>query len=155
MVKIAIDPGGTNAGVAIQYQDGTVDAMRFSKYTLGEIAEEVRSAVYCMDDWELCGQAIIEKVHAFKGQGISSTFKFGKGTGRLIGMLETLHIPFKEVSPKAWMKELPINLPSGKDSKRARKNTIKEYSQRLNPKLKVTLEEADALAMLSVFDKVW
>jgi crossover junction endodeoxyribonuclease RuvC len=47
---------------------------------------------------------IIEKVHAMPGQGVSSTFSFGCGYGKLIGMCQALNVAFDLVLPNAWKK---------------------------------------------------
>lgn len=50
--------------------------------------------------------AYIESVHAMPGQGVSSVFKFGYVTGILHGVIRTLGIPLKLVTPQAWKKEI-------------------------------------------------
>jgi crossover junction endodeoxyribonuclease RuvC len=46
--------------------------------------------------------AIVEQVGSMPKQGLSSTFKFGTGYGQIIGMLQTLEIPYTLVRPQAW-----------------------------------------------------
>ncbi len=48
--------------------------------------------------------AYVEKVHAMPKQGSSSTFEFGYGVGVLHGVLASLKIPMKLVTPQAWKK---------------------------------------------------
>ena len=50
--------------------------------------------------------AAVEKVHAMPGQGVTSMFTFGKGYGALRMALIALGIPFRDVTPQAWQKEL-------------------------------------------------
>jgi crossover junction endodeoxyribonuclease RuvC len=45
---------------------------------------------------------VIEKVHSMPKQGVSSTFKFGKGYGIAIGVVQALGIPLIFVTPQAW-----------------------------------------------------
>lgn len=45
---------------------------------------------------------VIERVGAMPKQGLSSTFKFGRGFGQLIGMCQALRWPFILVTPQAW-----------------------------------------------------
>lgn len=44
----------------------------------------------------------LEKVSSMPGQGVSSTFAFGKGFGILIGMLTAHNIPLELVPPQKW-----------------------------------------------------
>jgi len=48
--------------------------------------------------------AVVEQVHSMPHQGVASTFSFGTNYGMLIGMLETLDIPFTTVTPGKWQK---------------------------------------------------
>jgi len=47
------------------------------------------------------GLAIVEKVHSMPGQGVSSTFKFGKGYGLVLGILGALAVPIELTTPQA------------------------------------------------------
>ena len=48
--------------------------------------------------------AVVEQVHSMPHQGVASTFSFGTNYGMLIGMLETLGIPYTTVTPGKWQK---------------------------------------------------
>lgn len=48
--------------------------------------------------------AVVEQVHSMPHQGVASTFSFGTNYGMLIGMLETLGIPYCTVTPGKWQK---------------------------------------------------
>ncbi len=50
----------------------------------------------------------LEIVHSMPSQGVSSMFTFGKGFGILLGIIGTLGIPLKMVTPRAWKKSLAI-----------------------------------------------
>lgn len=58
----------------------------------------------------------LERVHARPGQGVASTFSFGRVFGKTIACLEILGIPFRYVTPAVWVKKI---LPEGIDDKRA------------------------------------
>lgn len=47
---------------------------------------------------------VIELVHAMPKQGVTSMFNFGLGYGMLLGILDTLRIEKRKVSPQAWKK---------------------------------------------------
>ena len=48
--------------------------------------------------------AIVEQVGSMPKQGIVGAFTFGKGYGQIIGMLQTLGVPYTLVRPQAWKK---------------------------------------------------
>lgn len=49
-------------------------------------------------------KVFIEKVHAFTGQGVSSTFKFGANYGGLLGILGAMNVDYQLVIPRTWKK---------------------------------------------------
>jgi crossover junction endodeoxyribonuclease RuvC len=61
--------------------------------------------------------ALIERVGAMPGQGVSSTFKFGASFGVVCGVLAALEIPCHRVSPASWKKH--FRLSSDKEASRA------------------------------------
>lgn len=52
--------------------------------------------------------AWIEDVHAMPQQGVSSTFKFGRAHGTVIGVLGALDIPIRFVAPAKWKKHFGL-----------------------------------------------
>ena len=61
--------------------------------------------------------AVIETVHAFKGQGVSSSFVFGQSYGTALGVIGSCKIPLVKVSPQRWKKY--FGLDSDKEKSRA------------------------------------
>ena len=84
--------------------------------------------------------AVLESVHSMPGQGVASSFKFGKHFGMLVGMLTAAGIPYTLVRPQAWQKTL--GCLTGGD-----KNVSKRRAQQLYPNLKITHATADALLL--------
>lgn len=60
--------------------------------------------------------AVIERVNAFPGQGVSSVFNFGRAYGDVRGVVGALSIPLHLVSPQKWKKH--FGLSSDKDQSR-------------------------------------
>ncbi len=94
--------------------------------------------------------ARIELVHSFPGQGVSSTFKFGKGFGGLLMALDVIKIPYETVSPRSWQKELGVRPRKKKgkkflETKRQFKVRLKEHAQRLFPKFDIPVDPADSV----------
>ena len=144
MITIAIDPGKSGA-IAYQFQDKNTE----SYYCPDTIKDIVDLLEFLTAEFDCI--AILEKVHSFPGQGVVSTWKFAENYATWKTALTATKIPFKLVAPQLWQKTIG-NMPK---DKKDRKNYIKAYAQRLYPDIKVTLKNADALAMLSIFNKIW
>ena len=61
--------------------------------------------------------AVVERVHAMPGQGVTSTFGFGFGFGVLISALTTNKVQFITVTPQSWKKKFEL-IGLGKDASR-------------------------------------
>ncbi len=86
----------------------------------------------------------MESVHSFPGQGVSSSFTFGKGYGFLRGVLTALKIPFVDVSPMKWKKALGLTF-TAEDSKKDKKNGSKSLAQQWFPSIKINHSISEAL----------
>ena len=126
---IGVDPG-VNGGIAFLH-DGKVVAYKMPAterdiYDLLATGEESAPVVF------------LESVHSMPGQGVSSSFKFGRGYGFLRGAITALKYPLHDVSPQRWQRALGC-LTSGN------KNISKQMAQQLFPQLKITHSIADAV----------
>jgi len=63
-------------------------------------------------------KAIVEKVSAMPGQGVSSMFSFGRSVGIIEGVLAAKQIPVTFVTPQSWQKQ--SGAAKGKDGSRQR-----------------------------------
>ena len=86
---------------------------------------------------------MIESVHAFKGQEVSSTFAFGRNYGFLRGMLIAHKIPFEDVTPAKWQAALRVKAIKD-ESKTDHKNRLKGLAQQLFPYHQMMHAIADA-----------
>jgi crossover junction endodeoxyribonuclease RuvC len=66
--------------------------------------------------------AFVEQVGAMPGQGISSTFSFGKTFGIILGVVAALNITLTLVPPVRWKRELHVL--KDKDAARARASQL-------------------------------
>lgn len=82
--------------------------------------------------------AYIENVHSSPQMGVKSAFTFGMGYGGLRMALMCLGIPFTEISPGKWQREMHC-------SSKGDKNVTKARAQQLFPSLRITHWGADAL----------
>jgi len=62
--------------------------------------------------------AVIEKVSAMPGQGVSSMFSFGRSAGVIEGVLAALMVPQTFVQPAVWTRAITRGI--GKDASRSR-----------------------------------
>lgn len=147
---IAIDPG-KSGGIAVKFPKGTVlvfncpDSFYEMFWLLHEQVNLLSEHANGVEN--ILG--VLEKVHAMPGQGVTSMFTFGQGYGAWQMALIALKIPYIEVPPQTWMKKLGT-LPK---EKKERKNCIKDMMQKRYPNIKVTLNTADALAIMDVYSE--
>jgi hypothetical protein len=88
--------------------------------------------------------ACLEIASSRPGQGISSNFKFATSWGLLRGFLIALKIPFQDISPQKWTKNL--GLRAGKTTSYSqRKRLHKQWAQQWFPRLQITHHTADAI----------
>lgn len=60
--------------------------------------------------------AVVEKVGSMPGQGVASTFKFGKGYGSILGILAALDVPTELVTPQRWKGKVLAGTPKDKNA---------------------------------------
>jgi len=59
---------------------------------------------------------VIEQAQSMPKQGLVSTFRFGMHFGVLIGIVETLGLPFRLVRPQVWKQQVLIGTARDKDA---------------------------------------
>ena len=113
---MGIDPGAASGGIAFYFpshpqlitaEDMPTAAGHVDVATLAMRTEQMRPAL-----------AVIEMVGAMPGQGVASTFHFGKSYGAIIGVVATLKIPTHFVAPTKWKRH--YGLSKDKELSRAR-----------------------------------
>lgn len=115
---IGIDPG-LKGGVAIISPDGNINLFPTPLIAKEEI--DVLSLSKMLFQYRDC-HVVIEKVHSIFGVSAAANFSFGFGCGALYAMLKILEVPFTEVSPVTWQKEMwqgvsPVMIPTDKKTK--------------------------------------
>lgn len=145
-IWLGIDPGQSGGIACIgEMSNGrpsipwAVKMPQTDKDILDELNFKERFELIGDDDLQI--YACLERVHSMPGQGVSSSFKFGEGYGKLQMALIACKIPFDLVTPQGWQKEL--SCLTGGD-----KNVSKRRAQELFPEvLKITHATADALLL--------
>jgi crossover junction endodeoxyribonuclease RuvC len=110
---IGIDPGLHGAFAVIRDKDHVT----YRTFKIVEGAVDWHEVVAEFLELQKPGEsirAVIEKVGAMPGQGVTSMFNFGKNAGTIEGILIALRIPFSSVTPQAWKKEVLAGLDHGK-----------------------------------------
>lgn len=115
---IGIDPG-QDGGLALLSATGElIDVQRMPAID-SEVSGLLLSAL--LHDWrdmsrDAC-RVVIEQVHSLPGQGVSSTFKFGKSFGVALGVVQTMGFPMERVTPQTW-KRMFVLIGKDKDASR-------------------------------------
>jgi len=136
---IAIDPGA-KGGIAYRDQDGIMQAERMPD-GMTAICDRIRALGARGYDG-----AVVERVGTYvKGNAVGGAVKFARHCGWLDAALYMAGIGLVAwPTPRKWQRSLGT-LPKAKQD---RKRAIRERMARQHPHLRVTLQTADALAML-------
>jgi crossover junction endodeoxyribonuclease RuvC len=94
---IGIDPGKTGA-IAIII-DREIKIYDFGNPIIHRVLNMLKGCRSGM-------HAVLEKVHAMPGQGVSSMFSFGEAFGWWEGVLDALCIPYDLITPQKWQKRM-------------------------------------------------
>lgn len=151
-VILAFDPGTTGA-YALLHADGDL-IVRDLPVLKVKRGKTVRSEI---DLYELANQlrkiaaentitmAVVERVGSMPGQGLSSTFGFGRTYGVIQGVIAALQMPMHLVTPVTWKRALRV--PSEKDGARLRASEIfPQYSHHWSRVMDHNRAEAALLA---------
>jgi len=127
---IGIDPG-QSGGIAVS-RDGVMTACKMPE-TPHDVAEVLRQEI-----GDSACLVTLEQVHSMPGQGVASSFKFGRNYGFLEGVLVALRVPYQFVTPQKWQKAMGCMT-------RGDKNISKRAAQRRWPTQTITHAKADAM----------
>ena len=134
---LAIDPG-KNGGVAIVNRSGKVKVKRCPSdndpFKMANIIKKMTRRYKHI-------QIIIENVWAFPTDSAMTSFKFGTNFGIWLGILGTMGLPYRKVTPQTWQK---VYQPLSKE-KKERKNQLKTIAKDFYEK--ATLNTSDAILM--------
>lgn len=133
---IGLDPGKTGGICIFRIEDGKVVQVALSRLPVDEETSRAKidklllwasENTLLKEPWDI--HVFLEKVHAFRGQGVCSMFTFGRMYGVLEGFIDGLKlfadnhnvkVVQHDVSPKTWTKVLvPEASKSESDRKKA------------------------------------
>lgn len=104
---IGVDPGADGA-VALLFEDRTLEIV--------EVKDGEAAVLAALEWWpNECDLRLValEQVGAMPGQGVTSTFTFGRNYGWCQGVLDALKLPWKLVRPQEWQRGVVPSKPKG------------------------------------------
>lgn len=131
MIYVGVDPG-KKGGIGCVTDEGQYWAI-----SMPDNCRELLDEFYHIAAYGPCF-ALLEKVHSSPQMGVKSAFTFGEQRGQLLMSLCAAKIPFEEVTPSKWQKEM-------KCLSKGDKKVTKAKAQQLFPEVKVTHLTADSL----------
>lgn len=150
---VGVDPG-KNGGIAIikgnSMGDESVKVYRCPDNVLDLGYILTSNGLGVMRKEEL--HVLIEHVHAFPGQGVVSTFSFGRNLGWWEGAFGSLDLEHDFVAPKKWMSYYSTTPGM---SKRERKRFLRGIAERLFPNVKMTFNISDALLIANYCKEIY
>jgi len=128
-IILGVDPG-LSGGLA--FYDPTTDGLTVLEMPVhrlergGKLKREIDAIELArlVDAYGPVGQAIVERVGSMPGQGVASSFAFGKSYGIVLGILAANFIPVELVPPTVWKRAMGIAVGAGKDASRARASAL-------------------------------
>lgn len=111
MIYIGVDPGSKTGAYAALNDNGERWAIPWDNDGF-VLAMKAITTFRDRDGDRLA--AVVEKVNAIHGQGISSTWAFAENYGYIQGVLHGLGIPFQLVPPRVWKKEFSLTSDKAK-----------------------------------------
>jgi Holliday junction resolvasome RuvABC endonuclease subunit len=123
---LGIDPG-LEGGLAV-YAPDTNDVSAIRVPVIGEGSKRYVdvNAMWAWLQMQRPTEAILERVGAMPGQGLSSTFRFGDANGSLRATVMLFGIPLFKAEPRVWKKALGLT----KDGELSRQRAIEMFPQR-------------------------
>jgi crossover junction endodeoxyribonuclease RuvC len=118
MAYLGIDPGKSGAIAMVDKHGMTMDWIGLHE-TQSDIWKFVKLYARAID-W-----AIVEKVGARPGNGLSSTWKFAQSYGAALAMLIAADIPHEQHSPVKWQRRMGLIRPKLTNAEKKKVNKAK------------------------------
>jgi crossover junction endodeoxyribonuclease RuvC len=113
-----VDPGLSGA-IAFIRPDAAYGRNRLAVFDAPLIGGEFDGVAFAqLLNERLPDMVAIEHAFSRPGQGVSSTFKFGKTFGQMLGVIQALGLRYELVSPSVWKKHFKITPSAPKDASR-------------------------------------
>lgn len=113
MIYVGIDPGMKGGLSMLISANGRT---RISE--CWPMPESISNLVSLFNYFKTCKvTVIIEKAQPMPKQGSVSGFSYGVGYGKMLGIMAAMKIPYHEIRPAVWKKEILAGEPDKKDKK--------------------------------------
>lgn len=122
MIILGIDPGLNGAIAEYDTETGTVTIHDMPTMEVTRNGKKKREVNAQLLSQVIAGayakKAVVERVGAMPGQGVTSVFSFGRSVGIVEGVLAAYDIPMTIIIPTVWQKAVGVR--GGKDGSRER-----------------------------------
>ncbi len=112
-IVIGVDPGATGALAAITTTGQLLEIEDMPMVDSDVVGPLVWSWISDVTTGRDCVLTVIEHVHAMPKQGVSSSFRFGRGKGVLEGCAAALGCPIELPRPSAWKRDMALTRDKG------------------------------------------
>lgn len=127
---VGIDPGATG-GIFLLKVDENKQPISGKMLTCSSSDEDTVRAIMSQIEGKRVDLVVVEQVAAFPGQGVSSTFTFGKRYGVILGCLHSMGVKVMLVRSQKWQKDLGLTLPKGTGDDQPTPAKKKAYRRKL------------------------
>ncbi len=108
-VWCGIDPGKKGGYAFIKKSDDGTQNVSAKIWDDCDFVNDLNDLVAWVDRRNGSIVCAVEKVGSMHGQGVKSTFSFGKSAGYIEGVLTALKIPYQLVPPQKWKKSFSLS----------------------------------------------
>jgi hypothetical protein len=141
---IGIDPGASGALAVLDSEERLVETVRLRRADEpGGMALLIADAIAQTADAYEIACVTIERVAAYPGQGVSSTFAFGRAYGEALGAAVCSRCHVETVPPQRWQRDLSLTSGKGASKVEHKRHLRDTASARFQTRL--TLDECDAV----------
>jgi len=103
MIYIGVDPGSVSGALgALDHHGNYLEAFDIEHKDKHILALVFKSRILSIVDPREGAEICMEQVHSMPGQGVSSTFAFGRAVGVISAVCELSRWPVHLVSPRKW-----------------------------------------------------
>lgn len=111
-VIVGIDPGNSGALAFLDTDAATVRIVDMPTFefetTKKRVSIDPYSIVAEMQQYDDIAHVYIEEVFSSPQMGVVSAFNFGEGKGILKGIVAAMNVPFTQVKPARWKKDMKV-----------------------------------------------
>lgn len=121
MLVLGVDPGSRSLGCAIlNTETGEASVFDGATYADGVNGAEFNRQICALKP----DVAVVERVGAFPGQGVSSVFAFGRAYGTILGVLGAAGVQVRLITPAVWKRH--YKLPA-REKEKSRQRAIELF----------------------------